>query len=82
MLSSETLPRSSNDVNVKLFAFSYFALFLDHFSFKFFFTLFITRLLVNIGITALKSEQPNVVMHGQDTTMTHLFSNKTHDHNG
>ena len=53
-LSSET-PRSSHDVQVKLLAFSFFALFLEQLIFRFFFTLFITRLLVNIGITALKS---------------------------
>ena len=55
VLSSET-PRSSHDVHVKLLAFSFFALFLEQLSFRFFFTLFITMLLVNIGITALKSE--------------------------
>ena len=82
VLSSETPSRSSHDVNVKILACSYFGLFLEQLSFKFFLTLFITRLLVNIGITALKSGQPNVSMHGQDTTMTQLFSNKTHDPNG
>lgn len=81
VLSSET-PRSSHDVHVKLLAFSFFALFFEQLSFEFFFTLFITRLLVNIGITALKSGLPNVSMHGQDTTMTQLFSNTTHDLNG
>ena len=56
VLSSETPPRSSHDVHVKLLAFSYFALFSEQLRFKFFFTLFITTLLVNIEITALKSE--------------------------
>ena len=35
VLSSETPPCSSHDVNVKVLAFSYFVLFLDQFSFKF-----------------------------------------------
>ena len=41
-LSSET-PRSSHDVQVKLLAFSFFALFLEQLIFRFFFTLYIIK---------------------------------------